>query len=225
MEKEKKGIFSRLKLIYIVITLLVGATILTDLAISVFWVSPFVKDLEEKFLDYELIQAKRVAYVVENFIDQTVRNSEEIAATIGTVGEKTKETEYILARFLRDNPDIRTISIIDAGGQEIKKMSILEVFAPADLKDLSGSVEFIYAATKELYISPVYFSQNAEPYLTIAAPIFLPSQEKAIGVLRVELNLRGILSLIPVMQTSSEMRISVVDDEGNLIADPDFSRV
>jgi hypothetical protein len=165
MEKEKKGIFSRLKLIYIVITLIAGATILIDLAISVFWVGPFVKDLEEKFLDYELIQAKRAAYVVESFIDQAVRNSEEIAVTVGTVGEKTKETEYILDRFLRDNPDIRTVSIIDASGQEIKKMSVSEVFTPTDLKDLSGSVEFIYAATKELYVGPVYFSQSAEPFL------------------------------------------------------------
>ena len=225
MEKEKRGVFPRLELIYIVITLIAGAAISANLAISVFWISPFVKDLEEKFLDYELIQAKRAAYIIENSVDQIIRSSEGTAITVGTMGEKSKEAEAILARFLRDNPEIKTISIIDASGQEIKKMSVSRFFTPADLKSLSGSVEFIYAMTKELYISPVYFSENAEPYLTVAVPILSLSQQKTIGVLRVELNLAGVWSLVSEMQTNPEMRISVVDNKSNLVADSDFSRV
>ncbi len=222
---EKKGIFPRLELIYITIVLVAGVVILADLAISAFWVNPFAKDLQEKFLDYESIQAKRIAYGIENSVDQIIQNSKEIAFNVGIMGEKSKEAEYILARFLRDNPEIKTVSIIDTSGQEVKKISVSQFFTSADLKNLSGSVEFIYAMTKELYIGPVYFSENIEPCLIIAAPIFSLSQQRTIGVLRIELNLRGILGVISEMQTSLEMRISVVDNKGNLIADSDFSRV
>jgi len=225
MEQSEKKAFPKLRLVYAIIILIAGGLILANSIVIIFYLKPFVTGLKEDFLNFEFIQAERISYITENFVDQIVKNSKEIATSIGIVGGESKEAEIILGTFLRNNPEVEILSIINSSGQEIKKSSVSQFFSIADLKNLFFSEEFNSAIKGETFISQVFFSEKAEPYIIIATPIFASDQQKIIGVLRIELSLRGIWRLVSEMEVGKTGRVSIVDNKGNLIADPDSSRV
>lgn len=221
---EQKRAFPKLKLVYLVIIFVAIGILIGSFVTNVFF-GPFIKTLQETFLNFALSQAGKIAYIAEYSVDQIVKNSQEIAFSLGMVDKKSKETDLILSRFLKENPEIREVSVIDFNGQEIKKMSVSRFFSPADLKNLFSSEEFIRASSGETFISTVFISEKAEPYLIIAVPIISWDQRKIIGVLRLESRLQRLWEIIRGMEIGKTGRISVVDAEGNLIADSDPSRV
>lgn len=225
MEQSQKGIFFRLKLIYIIIALLGIGILGANLAINLFWLSPFLENLKQNFLDLELAQAERISYIIRTSVKQVIKNSEEIAISIGVTGIETGEAEIILSRFLRDNPEIKTVSVMGLDGREIQKMSVSRFYGPGDMENLFSSGEFLGGIIGETFVSRVIFSENAEPYIVIGVPVFSFDKNEVIGVLRLELSLWRVWDVVLAVVIGRTGRAYVVDNEGNLIADPDSSRV
>jgi signal transduction histidine kinase len=112
---------------------------------------------------------------------------------------------------------------MDARGMEVLKVSDRRVYFPSDLSDQSESAEFKRAIKGEHYISPVYTSDQFQPYVKMAIPLWGIGQ--SIGVAAVEADLSFLWDVIAKIRFGSAGYGYLVDERGNLIAHKDGSLV
>ncbi|MBI3059800.1 MAG: GAF domain-containing protein, partial [Deltaproteobacteria bacterium] len=139
--------------------------------------------------------------------------------------EMGSETQRLLALLLLKHDRAFTeVSILDDRGMEVVKVSERHVYLAADFADQSGSEKFRKAVKGESYISPVYTSDRAEPYVTVAVPLRI-TPRTVVGVVTAEANLKSLWEVIGEIEFGHAGYAYLVDDRGNLIAHRDPSLV
>ena len=103
------------------------------------------------------------------------------------------------------------------------KVSDRRVFFPSDLADQSQSPKFRHALKGENYISPVYTSARAQPYVTLAIPLW--GAGSVVGVVSAEADLSFLWEVIGKIQFGTAGYAYLVDEQGNLIAHKDATLV
>jgi PAS domain S-box-containing protein len=211
-------------LLYSVITLVIFGLLLINVVVNFIWLRPLVSNIRDNVTNFELIQAKRAAESIDRTISREIYDIEILAQNIALLGEKNEISEIFIHRFLRESPAQRELSIINLSGQEEKRYSRSEYFSPEELRDFAFLEEFEKAKQGETYLSYVNFSPHGEPYIIISAPL-KKSEERPQAVLRAVLYLKQIWDEVLETKIGKTGRISVIDDKGMLIADPNPSRV
>jgi class 3 adenylate cyclase len=169
--------------------------------------------------------AKGAAFKINNFMQEIEKSMRTSTQTQHIVDSGlTKDIEAELIKLLKAEPAITTVSALDANGQELFKLSRVQLVLPGDLKFLGNDEPFLRAKGGESYFSPVYFVRGSEPYLRIAAPIERFAGE-ILGVLIAEVNLKYIWDVVSDIRVGSTGYAYVVSAEGDLIAHPDISLV
>lgn len=107
---------------------------------------------------------------------------------------------------------------------EVAKVSERRIYTPTELSDRSGSANFKKAMEGNIYVSPVYTSDKAEPYVTLAVPLKATPRD-IIGVLSAEANLKFLWEIIGNVHFGVAGYAYLVDGQGNLIAHRDPSLV
>ena len=136
----------------------------------------------------------------------------------------SKEQELLATLLLKNDQTFTEVSILDLNGREVVKISERKVYMPGERFDQSGSAKFQKAVHGDTYISPVYTSDKAEPYVTIALPL-KSAHRDIIGVLAAETNLKFLWEVIGNIHFGVGGYAYLVDKQGNLIAHKDPSMV
>jgi signal transduction histidine kinase len=135
------------------------------------------------------------------------------------------EKQRLLALLLLKNDRAFTeIAILDNRGMEVLKLAERRVYLPSELSDQRGSRKFKTAMEGKNYVSPVYFSDMAEPYVTMAVPLRVSPLE-IIGVVVAEAYLKFLWENIAEVEFGGAGYAYLVDGQGNLIAHRDPSVV
>jgi signal transduction histidine kinase len=124
-------------------------------------------------------------------------------------------------RLLRQVPAITELEQIDPAGLVQVRVSRTEPDEIGSAIDVSGEARFRDAVAHTAWYGPVYFRQNAEPYMTLA----LAGSPRDTGVSAAEVNLTFIWDVISKIRVGEGGRAYVVDSRGRLIAHPDISLV
>ena len=132
-----------------------------------------------------------------------------------------EQRRYDFIRLLRQVPAIAEIAEIDGTGKEQLKLSRTAPDEIASGADFSSDPRFLEAEKNGLWLSPVYFRNQSEPFMTIAEA----HAGHHAGITVAEVNLKSIWDLITAMQVGRNGYAFVVDRRGRLIADPDLSLV
>ena len=117
----------------------------------------------------ESVFATSLAGKIERFSDN--------AAALSLYPLASKEQQLLLRLLVKNDSSFSDASVIDAQGKEVLKVSDRQVFFPSDLTDQSQSTKFTKALKGEDYISSVHTSRRAQPYITLAIPIWGGSPE------------------------------------------------
>ena len=219
-KSEEKGLPNR-TLVYSIIALLIFGLVATNIGINLIWLESLVGSLRDSSVNYLLSEAERSAESVEKFIEVEVNDVKRLSQDVTISGN----TDFFINRFLKENPVIKEVSIINLNGKEEKRYSREEYFAEKDLRDFSFLEEFEKAKEGETFISEVDFSSEGEPYIEITTPIRKLEIEKPKAVLRTTFYLKGAWEKILEMKIGGTGRLSLINDKGMLIADPDPARV
>jgi signal transduction histidine kinase len=123
-------------------------------------------------------------------------------------------------RLLRQTSAVTEVSYLDPTGQQQLRISRL-ARETLDGPSFAQDPIFQRARADGVYVSPVYFRNESEPYLTIAVA------EGGVdgGVTAAEVNLKFIWDVVSQIRIGLGGVAYVVDDRGRLIAHPDISRV
>ena len=136
----------------------------------------------------------------------------------------TKDFEFALIKLLKTEPAITSVTALGSSGQELYKLSRVQLVLPGDLTIRGDDEAFLRAKGGVTYFSPVYFVGDSEPYATIATPIEQFAGE-IVGVLIAEVNLKYIWDVVSDIRVGQAGYAYVVSGNGDLIAHPDISLV
>jgi signal transduction histidine kinase len=168
--------------------------------------------------------AARLSYEIEEFMESRRKRLADFA-TSASFHELGSEEQRILGLLLlKNDPAFAELSILDHDGRELLKISERKVYLPGELVDRSETEKFRKAVSGDAYISPVYTSDKAEPFVTLSVPIKL-GPRRVIGVVAAETHLKALWEVIGNVQFARAGYAYLVDNQGNLIAHRDSSLV
>lgn len=169
--------------------------------------------------------ASSAAFKIHQFvrdIEKTVR----VAAQTQTLVNAglTESYRFDLIKLLKSTPAIAEASVLDLRGQELIKLSRMELSLKDNLHSRSSEEAFIRARGGKSYYGQVFFVRDCEPYMTLALPIERFAGD-VVGVLMAMVNLKYIWDVVSEIKVGIAGYAYVVSDSGDLIAHPDISIV
>ena len=132
-----------------------------------------------------------------------------------------EQRRFDYVRLLRQVPAITEIVQLDGTGREQLRVSRLAMDVVGSGQDWSQDPRYVEAAAKKIWISPVYFRKESEPYMSLA----VARSGRNAGVTVAEVNLKLIWDVITAIRVGERGYAYVVDGRGRLIAHPDISLV
>jgi signal transduction histidine kinase len=168
--------------------------------------------------------ASVTAEQIRNFVRRKIERFSDNADALSLYQLGSKEQQLLLRLLAKNDSSFTDASIINSQGMEVVKVSDRKVYFPSDLTDQSKSPKFIKALKGEDYISPVYTSTRAQPYVTLAIPLWGAAQS-IVGVVSAEADLSFLWEAIGKIRFGTAGYAYLVDERGNLIAHRDATLV
>jgi signal transduction histidine kinase len=183
-------------------------------------VSQIKKDAAELQMEIASVTAERI----RDFVRRKLDRFSDTANAISLYPLGSKEQQLLVSLLAKNDASITDASIIDAQGMEVLKVSDRRVYFPSDLSDQSKSTKFNKAIKGEDYISSVHTSDQFQPYVTMAIPLW-GSAQSVVGVVAAEADLSFLWEVIGKIHFGSAGYGYLVDEHGNLIAHKDGALV
>ncbi len=202
------------------LTLLGAALVMNTIAGSYYTRKLIIRNSGE--LQKEI--AARVVFEIEEFMEGKLTRLADFASSASIHGLGSEQQRLLALLLLRNDRSFKEIAIIDEQGREVSKVSETWVYLSSELSDQSASEKFKNAIRGETFISAVYTSDRAEPFVTLSIPIRL-SPRQITGVVSAETNLRTLWDIVSNIQFGQAGYAYLVDAKGNLIAHRDSSLV
>jgi hypothetical protein len=164
-----------------------------------------------------LLQAERIADKLAQFIKESENQvgwTTQLPPTAGSIDQR----RFDALRLLRQTPAITELSMLDADGKELLKVSRLAMDVVGSGTDYSKEAKFTETVAKKVYYGPVYMRRESEPYMTLG----MKAGRFDAGVSVVELNLKPMWDIVLHTKVGDRGVAYVVDAEGRIIAHPDF---
>ena len=181
-----------------------------------------VRGEQAQLIELQRESALATAATIDQFFHDIERQMRWVNATWRSPDARGFNQRYLdTLRLLRQVPAITDISDLDQAGREQLRISRLSLDVVGSDADHSRDPIFTEAQQKGRYFSPVSFRKELEPYVTMA----LAGTGSRGGVTAADVNLKFIWDVISQVKVAKGGRAYVVDGDGQLIADPDISRV
>ena len=200
---------------------------LFGIALSVVVVAGYFYMVRQIRRDAAALQSELAANNAEqirNFVRRKIERFSDNAAALTLYPLGSKEQQLLLGLLVKNDSSFSDASIINSEGMEVVKVSDRKVYFPSDLTDQSKSPKFIKALKGDDYISPVYTSSRAQPYVTLAIPLWGHAQT-IVGVVSAEADLSFLWEVIGKIHFATAGYAYLVDEHGNLIAHSDATLV
>ena len=183
-------------------------------------VNQIKKDAAQLQMEVASVTAARI----RDFIQRKIERFSDTADAVSLYPLGSKEQQLLIALLVKNDNSLTEASIIDARGMEVVKVSDRKVYFPSDFSDQSKSAKFNKAIKGEDYISQVYTSDRAQPYITVAIQLWGTAQS-IVGVAAAEADLSFLWEVIGKIQFGTAGYAYLVDAHGNLIAHKDSALV
>ena len=193
------------------------------LAANGIWLLPAIDTINRGVSDLHLEIAKRARTAIKASLDEV---EDSIRESSNLIGQNPRLAGDIISRMLNNNPSLEDAVFVGLDGFEKFKVSRTKFVSEKELVSRKGEAAFqeIVSGHSDAYRGPVFFSLLAEPLTNISMNVRSPDGE-LLGVVVVENNLRFLWDLISQINVGSGGRVYVVDQNKNLIADPNPSIV
>jgi len=179
-----------------------------------------VSDIKRDAAELQTEIASLTADRIHTFVQRKIDRFSDTANAVSLYPLGSEEQRLLTALLVKNDNSLNDASIIDARGTEVVKVSDRKVYFPSDFSDQSESAKFIKAIKGEDYISRVHTSDKAQPYITVATPLWGEAQS-VVGVVAAEADLSFLWEAIGKIHFGTAGYAYLVDGHGNLIAHKD----
>ena len=162
--------------------------------------------------------AGRAAKEIEIFIGNKLQELAILALSLSLYDMGSERQQLLGLLLLKSDPVFVELTVLNAQGREMAKVSHTRVFRPSDLSDQTDTEAFRQTIRGANYISPVvYTSEWAEPFVIMMVPIRI-GPKKITGVFSAKVSLKSLWHLVSEIKFGSAGYAYVVDCQGKLIA-------
>jgi signal transduction histidine kinase len=203
--------------------LLIWGLSLFGIALTIVVVAGYSYTVRQIKRDAAELQAELASVTAErihNFIQRKIERFSDTADAISLYPLGSKEQQLLVRLLVKNDGSFTDASILDARGMEVLKVSDRRVYFPSDFSDQSKSEKFNKAMKGADYISPVHTSDRAQPFVTVAIPLWGAAQS-IVGVASAEADLSFLWDVIGKIHFATAGYGYLVDEHGNLIAHKD----
>jgi putative methionine-R-sulfoxide reductase with GAF domain len=174
----------------------------------------------------QLSIAQDASKTVANSIQEKFSVLETAVDFVNPTTSSTGTRQTVVESLLGLQPSFRQVAMLNTAGTQVAQISRTSSALSAQfVAQLKEKDMFVRAQEGERYISPIYIDDlTGEPLVAIAVPaqnVFGDFQ----GVLLTELNLKFMWDLVDQLEVGETGYAYVVDNQGNLIAFGDITRV
>lgn len=199
----------------------IAITIIFLAAINFFSLIPAIQKAEDDVVRLQ----NSIAIHAEDLLNLFIQVRHEDLSNIGlTIEEGIKDNNALLNEtktFFTSKADFLALTLINPQGKLVVGIDREGEFIATDSASYKDSVMFKSAFNSgEQYISPVYFGSNG-PTLRIANAIEIDNQR--VGLITGEIDLSLLWKIVRTPNVP-DGKIYLVDERGNIIADPDLNR-
>jgi signal transduction histidine kinase len=161
---------------------------------------------------------------IQTYLARKIERLDDLASSMALHRVGANEQRILAQLLVKKDSSFAEVSLLDDHGREMFKVSDRRVILGSDLEDLSDTAAYRTAIEGQTYISPVYTSERAEPYLNLAVPLRATPQ-KSIGVVTAKTNLKFLWDVVSEKKFSRAGYVYLVNETGDLIAHQDSSLV
>jgi GAF domain-containing protein/HAMP domain-containing protein len=172
----------------------------------------------------QLLIAENASKTVSNFIDQKFNALETAVKFSNPIVAITETQQTFMGSLLGSHPAFRQFALFGTAGQQLAQTSRISRTLSAQF--IAQQAEAIaQTSTSARYISPVYIDDaTSEPLITIAIPVTNVLGDHQ-GTLTAEVGLKFMWDLVQQLEVGKTGYAYVVDNQGNLLAFEDTTRV
>jgi signal transduction histidine kinase/HAMP domain-containing protein len=161
---------------------------------------------------------------IQTYISRKFERLHDAGAGLTLYPIGNDEQTILINLLLKNDRSFEEISIIDAQGRERLRISDRKVYFSADLRDLRNAAAYQTAIRGDGFVSPVFTSDRAEPYLLLAVPL-TSIPRKIVGVIVAKTNMQFLWELMREEKFGHAGFMYLVNEKGRLIAHKDPSLV
>jgi signal transduction histidine kinase len=161
---------------------------------------------------------------IQTFIARKIERLDDLASGMALYTMGVDEQRVLGHLLVKKDSSFSEISLVNDRGRELFRISDRRVVLSSDLEDLSDTAAYRTVLEGQIYISPVYTSDRAEPYFVIAVPV-KSAPRSIIGVLIARTNLKFLWDVVSEKKFSRAGYVYLVNETGDLIAHQDSSLV
>lgn len=135
------------------------------------------------------------------------------------------QTELRLHYLLHQLPLVREVNLVNATGQTYLRVSRDRVFTASDTENISNLPLFQATHQQKIVWGRAYISDNGEPFVQVLVPTYNPTTNQSDRYLWAVISLRQLWDQLSTFRAGEGSVAYILDDEGQLLAHPDFSLV
>lgn len=169
--------------------------------------------------------ARRAALLIESRLDHVLFALQSAAAAPDWSQDRQNAHERNLRQLLHQLPLVEDISLVDVNGQEKVRISRMCLVKPEDLGNLRSEASFVKAQGGVAGWGEATLSDNGEPLITVVVPRLNPISRQRETYLAAIVGLRGLWDEVTAFRVGQGGSMYVIDEEGRLLAHPDYSLV
>ena len=161
--------------------------------------------------------ASLTARHIQAYMARRIERLYDAAAGLSLYSIGKDEQKTLINLLLKNDRSFQEISVIDGRGSERLRISDRDVYFSADLRDFRNNPSHETAIQGRNYVSPVFTSDRAEPYLLLAVPL-KSIRRKIIGVVVAKTNMQFLWDLMREEKFGSAGFMYLLNEKGRLIA-------
>jgi putative nucleotidyltransferase with HDIG domain len=185
--------------------------------------SSSIEHLKSEIHEHNQYVAENAAQSVDLFFRTIEENLYTAAASyeIGSVLEKRRGD--LLPYLIKLPPYIKEITVLDRGGADISRASRERFVSRPEANKKRISLPLKVLIKENIHFSKIHNTGFGEPWITVTVPVKNGTRVK--GWLSEDISLKGFWHSITGIHLGEKGYIFVVDENGKVIAHPDWSVV
>ena len=200
---------------------LLGATLALTTAASFIYTQ---SQITRSTVEFQTEVANLTARRIQTFVLRKTERLDDTATNMALHPMGSDEQKLLAQLLLRNDRSFEEIAVLDNEGRERVRISELKIYLAADLSDQRDSPAYLSAIRGVNYMSSIYTSNRAEPFLLLAVPLRV-GRQKIEGALFAKTRVRFLWDFVRREKFGRGGYIYLVNERGDLIAYQDPSYV
>ncbi|MDH3445995.1 MAG: cache domain-containing protein, partial [Deltaproteobacteria bacterium] len=153
------------------------------------------RQIEQSMATLQTEIATVTARHIQTYISRKIERLSDTASSMALYPIGGSEQSLLVHLLLKNDPSFSEVAVLDAHGRERVKIAERKSYLTGDFSNQNHNEAYKTAILGRVFISSVYTSDRAEPYVVLAVPLKSAPQNR-VGVLIANMSLKFLWQVV-----------------------------